>query len=215
VGRFAKQYGDDQKDACALAVVDGEKLYGRELGPSEVVKMAAAGELHGHGPFTINIATVRKEATKLRRERAGKAIKAKRESKDVDGRVEAMVLQLVRVNEFALDRLERRVKRGEIPDAFDQVKKAALAIREIEARKVPPSSHTGRGARKADTEDPAKQATDDNDLVTRMRKAMANEGEPNGNGGGPASSSVAAAGDGEAGRGGATVAGTVAGTVAT
>lgn len=155
MGRFAEQYSAAQKAAVAVAVVDGEKVYGRKIVPREAVRMAAAGELHEIGPFEISLPTVQKAATRLRHERAGKAISWKRERGTVDERLEALTAQRLRILEYEQDRIEAKAKRRELTaEDLERVKRCGLAEREIRARAITPAARTGTKARTETPKDP-------------------------------------------------------------
>lgn len=153
MGRFDPLYTRAQKDGAAEAVVDGERLYGRRIYPPEAVRMAAAGELQGLEAFAITLSTVRKEATRLRRERTGRQLNLKRERGTVEERLDATAAATLSIVEHALDRLGTRERsKGLTAKEIGELKAWALVQRELRARATPPSSHTGRGARAKDEE---------------------------------------------------------------
>jgi len=149
MGRFDEKYTRGQKDACAAAVLDGKRLYGRHIFPKEVVRMAAAGELRDQAPFEITLSTVRKEATRLRREKTGRQLDLKRAKGTVEERLEATTAATVSIVEHALDRLARQERaKGLNAQQISDLKGLALVQRELRARGQAPASHTGQGARK-------------------------------------------------------------------
>lgn len=218
VGRFTAKYPEEHKEACAVAVLDGETLYGRRIYPREAVRMAAAGELLRAGEqlpaFEITLEVVQKEAGKLRKERTGQAIKQKRERGTLEQRLEALAEQRVRILEFAQDRIEAKAKRGELSvEDVEKVKRIGLAEREIRARAITPASRTGTGARKPDAKDDTALPDDkgQSELVRRMARELAQrDGETDGPASSRAADSVGVRGGADAGQVGPTVAGTVA-----
>lgn len=95
----------EQRDACARAVVD------RGLGPAEVVRLAAAGELEqGLAAFEVPPATVSSWASRLRKRRAGTVATSSAATPAAE-RIAALQARLINAVEHELDAVERAQRR--------------------------------------------------------------------------------------------------------
>lgn len=118
----------EQRDACARAVVD------RGLGPADVVRLAAAGDLEpGLDPFTVPPATVSSWASRLRKRRAGTVATAQSATPAAQ-RIAGLQARLLNAVEHELNAVERaQRKRNAGPVDAERLRQLARALREAAA----------------------------------------------------------------------------------
>lgn len=145
MSRLQSERPAEQRDACARAVVD------RGLGPAEVVRLAAAGELEpGLGAFTVPPATVSSWASRLRKRRTGTVATANAATPAAE-RIATMQARLLNAVEHELAAVERaQRKRGAQPVDGERLRQLARALREAAAIAPAPRASgaaTGESAR--------------------------------------------------------------------